>query len=160
MSEELKNDPGIAKALKALDRFEECASDGEDVDLSRAAFAALEWLGWIERISARRRWQMTPEGEAMLASAPTPPASSAGEVEGWRPIETAPRDGTWLLLWLPYAGGYGQCHIAPGRWAKDHYRKTFSWFINGNGMRRPTHWRPLPAPPVAALASDAGREGV
>ena len=69
---------------------------------------------------------------------------------GWRPIETAPKDGSVLLLWDGEAqdmGWMSNCHIgfwsepidAPGDW------------IDGMGRREefyPTHWRPLPSPPV------------
>lgn len=71
----------------------------------------------------------------------------------WQPIETAPRDGTWLLL----TGGdiqYGWdgdtvppcvCGHSSGReW-------QFAWYDGGayGEYLRPTHWMPLPAPPEA-----------
>jgi hypothetical protein len=143
-------DAGIAKALKALDRFEECASDGEDVDLSRADFAGLEWLGWIERISARRRWQMTPEGQAVLAA----PASK-GKADDWRLIETAPKGGEEILVYVDSEMCVSFWSFIVNDWVFAQ-PSTAGRFI----LDTPTHWRPLPAPPVAALASDAGREGV
>lgn len=51
----------------------------------------------------------------------------------WQPIESAPKDGTRLMLWDSRAGGYA----VTGAWvagsADDH--ETI------------THWQPLPAPP-------------
>jgi hypothetical protein len=62
----------------------------------------------------------------------------------WRPIETAPTDGTNVLLWWPF-------------WCKG--RPTIGWFgyhgiqqwvapeaLEGDGDG-PTHWMPLPSPP-------------
>ncbi len=59
----------------------------------------------------------------------------------WQPIETAPRDGTYLLGYdgepiviIAYESGweYGDNFIAG----------------NVNEKPRPTHWIPLPAPPL------------
>lgn len=69
----------------------------------------------------------------------------------WQPIETAPKDGSWVLL----GGGqhdantwYGPGPEAPavvGRWDKGWF------FANWDGDYRseyliPTHWMPLPVP--------------
>lgn len=58
----------------------------------------------------------------------------------WRPIETAPRDGTVLLVWRESERGY------------DHARMGTDWFEGGVWQRSrrlmpPTHWMPLPSPP-------------
>ena len=59
----------------------------------------------------------------------------------WRPIETAPEDGTSVLLWQPtHRGGY--VVIA--------YFDLFylAWREEEEGISLdPTHWRPLPEPP-------------
>lgn len=64
----------------------------------------------------------------------------------WQPIETAPRDGSYL--WLHESNGT----TWRGRWlyekwtfgvtSNDH---EFCVFVNLN----PTHWMPLPKPPEA-----------
>lgn len=73
----------------------------------------------------------------------------------WQPIETAPTDGTNVLLWWPF-------------WCKG--RPTIGWFgykgigqwvcpeaLEGDGDP-PTHWMPLPAAPdPAGLARRAAR---
>ncbi len=64
----------------------------------------------------------------------------------WQPIETAPTDGTRILL----RGKDGK--IADGHYGQpDGYAnpKQFVWpYIHAN----PTHWRPLPEPPESAAA--------
>ena len=64
----------------------------------------------------------------------------------WQPIETAPTDGTRILL----RGRDGK--IADGHYGQpDGYAnpKQFVWpYIHAN----PTHWRPLPEPPESAAA--------
>jgi hypothetical protein len=67
----------------------------------------------------------------------TPQLSDAG----WQPIETAPRDGTYVL-------GYGP-HETRGFYidAIHHYQElgwTVKWM---SGYGEPTHWMPLPEPP-------------
>lgn len=72
------------------------------------------------------------------------------DANGWRPIETAPRDGTDILA----AGRYGPIRVArwdekapslysgvPGSWRANVY--TFVEL-------ELTHWQPLPNPPEPA----------
>ena len=77
---------------------------------------------------------------------------------GWRPIETAPRNGTLILLcsagYQPCAGmwfdkpefDHGKCWLpfAPeGVFECDQDLDDYM----GNGFYNPTHWQPLPPPP-------------
>jgi hypothetical protein len=73
----------------------------------------------------------------------------------WQPIETAPKDGTWVLL----GGG-----VWGDDWADDaprvmsaRYEKNVGWLVcaaeAGYSLFpyvAPTHWQPLPAGPAAA----------
>jgi len=56
----------------------------------------------------------------------------------WQPIETAPRDGTWVLLYSP---NENQPAVA--------YFNGHAWDDNGDGgfWFEPTHWMPLPPKP-------------
>ena len=54
--------------------------------------------------------------------------------QGWRDIESAPKEGEVLLYWPPTPEGDLPEHMA----ICDH---------RGGPFRRPTHWMPLPAPP-------------
>jgi len=60
--------------------------------------------------------------------------------DGWRPIETAPTDGTVILVW-----GSGGHDIASVWWWANENKPE--WF-NGDVVVYPTHWRDLPAAPL------------
>ena len=84
------------------------------------------------------------------APSPTPPAG-----DGWEPIETAPKDGTTILVWSQLYGGVAVLAY----WDSDKYAKTPKPFWATSSQRYvgktaerkfpPTHWRPLPPPPVS-----------
>lgn len=60
----------------------------------------------------------------------------------WQPIETAPKDGTVFLFFAADCGlpGPGECMWSGSRWHA---------FGGMGGMTcHPTHWQPLPAPPL------------
>jgi hypothetical protein len=82
----------------------------------------------------------------------------------WQPIETAPRDGVWVLL----AGGNcdgdegdddGRPVVAQwtnymnGRTDTKYERWHFAWYDGGyyGAYDNPTHWMPLPAAPSPSL---------
>lgn len=62
----------------------------------------------------------------------------------WRPIETAPMDGTRVLLWWPYWASHP---IIGYRFSSDQWRSVAALSGAGEG---PTHWCPLPEPPEEA----------
>jgi hypothetical protein len=99
------------------------------------------------------------------------PEEGCGEAEGWRDIESAPKDGTRVLL-AP--------HMMTGWWefGDDEWMVTtipleedrtiandwtvlpklfFCLYAKQFGVE-PTHWRPLAAPPVAASPTGVGEE--
>lgn len=77
----------------------------------------------------------------------------------WQPIETAPLDGTPLLLYVPGVTSWNRESGMPdivvglwhGAWYSDigdvdqGYESTGAYFERE--MLRPTHWMPLPEPP-------------
>lgn len=95
----------------------------------------------------------------------------------WQPIETAPRDGTEVLLHGPVpsdprrvtagfwivpgpaiigdCGGVCRCpeysdEVEPPHWCTMHGGDPAGWMSNDGGFTEeypPTHWQPLPAPP-------------
>lgn len=72
--------------------------------------------------------------------------AAATPVSGWRSMDSAPRDGTRVLLWYEEL----EPHTIQGQWDAD-----FGWVdvwnadkIEGDsGSIWPTHWQPLPSPP-------------
>lgn len=119
---------------------------------------------------------MTMLDEATL---PGPLALGSSEGLGaWLPIATAPREGTAVLLWL--ADDIDRCYVSGNRaprltigfwgWSNDDFSPGDAWhsveakeemFGMGGEMTGPmtstdclqvvpTHWMPLPAPPVSA----------
>jgi hypothetical protein len=72
-------------------------------------------------------------------------------IQGWQPIETAPRDCERLLLWSPKAGPYGRGAVVFGR---TYGLSSGSLEVRGEGMLGDwefTHWMPLPAPPNTSI---------
>jgi hypothetical protein len=70
----------------------------------------------------------------------------------WLPIESAPRDGTHIIL------GFAGSHSEEGYWMGDksrNYWKKTGWYATDDDVlcerpKSPTHWMPLPAPPEDA----------
>lgn len=69
----------------------------------------------------------------------------------WQPIETAPKDGTAILAWPIWGGGFyspeGETQIAyVMRWEE---RKSIWVEASGEEYMQcsPTHWMPLPPAP-------------
>lgn len=77
----------------------------------------------------------------------------------WKPIETAPKDGTAILLFEPidekYIGQFTQgpklgemLGIGVGKWHVSDYDEYWAdYFDLETLMRNPTHWMHLPEPP-------------
>ena len=66
----------------------------------------------------------------------------------WQPIETAPKDGTKIIL-----GQFDKTKDRYGRVRVDYWHKVSDagsysgWGEFNNRFWPPTHWMPLPAPP-------------
>lgn len=69
----------------------------------------------------------------------------------WLPIESAPRDGSWVVL-----GRAGHDAVLLAFWHRLHS----AWWGQGGGdgswkkWQQATHWMPLPAPPEASHERD------
>lgn len=69
----------------------------------------------------------------------------------WRPISTAPKDGSYVLLYGPARG----TTPSVGRFTADEYAKrprpfwsrVGLWGVTWDRLNPPTHWMPLPLPP-------------
>lgn len=77
-------------------------------------------------------------------------------IQGWQPIETAPKDGTRILVWSdelyqkPYIAWYGEDsgfhELPPGyEWLTgDGDSNSYGYYYT---PCKPTHWMPLPDAP-------------
>jgi hypothetical protein len=94
-------------------------------------------------------------GEVVEEEPSAPVAGSA-----WRPIQSAPKDGTEVLLAVKLRAGVpGKLlvgHYMPGgHCIEDHPAIDAGWYFwNGcmfDKAAKPTHWMPLPEPPNGVL---------
>lgn len=70
-----------------------------------------------------------------------------GPQSQWQPIETAPKDGTRVLLFVPpYGPSTGHYEPARVNWGPN----ASLWVSHSvlNKEAAPTHWMPLPTPPT------------
>lgn len=128
-----------ALSLKATDTLREGrVSQATMTELLRAGFAAQHpkpiKLGAPVEDDAAYLTALANSAPALLALA------REAEGQGWRDIESAPRDGTEVsVLIKPKVIRLGW-YFAPSS-------RTEGW-CDENGRRiRPTHWMPLPTPP-------------
>lgn len=87
-----------------------------------------------------------PELVAAWNTRPAADALATLRADEWQPIETAPKDGTWVwAFWPVQATEYQQ---RATRWLKGATDGPF-WIDAEDWIdwTQPTHWRPLPAPP-------------
>ena len=59
----------------------------------------------------------------------------------WLPLDSAPRDGTWVLIWIGWIGNPRSSAFEHGSW------QNLPWVANSKDYN-PTHWMPLPKPPT------------
>jgi len=85
--------------------------------------------------------------------------------EEWLPIESAPKDGTAILVYGPDLLREVDGHCAVVRWQTNEH-STIPWWTISDGKfgpydlrgPSPTHWQPLTAPPPIRR-DDAAQEG-
>lgn len=88
----------------------------------------------------------------MVAAAPATPAAQAQQPagDGWKPMATAPKDGTEVMLWLgaPYNEIAKAWWFKPWEnWQKGELPNALDDEYYGIGSEVPTHWMPLPSVP-------------
>lgn len=92
--------------------------------------------------------------------------STQAEEQVWRPIESAPRDGTAIWILVDGKAYIGLCEPAnwlhsEDRWSAKFYverasaerkaRECYDQTWGTNFKAEPTHWMPLPPPPDGSL---------
>ncbi len=182
---------GHARVLiEAADSWEKNIHEAvAEIAALRAPAPALPQAGVSEeeiaRVLAYEEWPHAPEHErkawtdahynrwlrharAILARLTPAPA-----VEGWKPIETAPKDGTFVDLLYPYPRGrtincqwttdfeIGWHWMTPQWDAGGKLLPESKWFTNTYPGMQPSHWMPIPLPPATQADlenNDAGSE--
>lgn len=74
-------------------------------------------------------------------------------MSAWRPAETAPKDGTRILVWTAHgdielSDWYSISREDFEEVAGGFYRKTMAVACEGWNSNTFTHWMPLPEPPL------------
>lgn len=75
----------------------------------------------------------------------------------WQPIETAPKDGTQILTWMPSDLDPSGYHIV-GDWYVNARGDGYWQDQHGEGFE-PTHWQSLPPPPGDKLSEAPSERG-
>jgi hypothetical protein len=65
----------------------------------------------------------------------------------WQPINTAPKDGTSVLLYQPKGRYYHECMMVAA-WSTSWMPDGIGGYEWENELQAPTHWMPLPLPPT------------
>jgi hypothetical protein len=111
----------------------------------------------------------TEDLRALLSDQPHPSVATGHPeqgalLSGWQPIETAPKDGSHILIAI------GSDYIGSAFYADDD-SDPYPWkFFNRNGIKPlangirddlvgPTHWMPLPSPPRATNSNTQTKGG-
>lgn len=90
--------------------------------------------------------QLEARASAVIAALESP------SPKGWQPIETAPKDGTWIIAW--YAGSK---IMQPTYWGFPNGSDEEWWCeFDGDSVSAPSHWMSLPTPPLPASPQDKG----
>ena len=120
------------------------------------------WKGETKELAEQKRKKALMEDETLILVCERTTFESNSSATVWQPIETAPKDGTRIDVWLSksrrrvtncYWGrpshtcgeNEGYCDSCPDRdgWVDGED------FMNGYTDEEPTHWMPLPTPPQA-----------
>ena len=81
------------------------------------------------------------------------PVCMEAQVTEWKTIDSAPRDGTRVDLWVPGIG-----RVTDAAWQKADHVPLYGWHHqawydpewpeDGREWVEPTHWMPIPEPPA------------
>lgn len=103
------------------------------VQIARAICESTLWPGAWEQANDVERDNWLHNADAVLA------------LKTWRTIDSAPKDGTDILVWKPH-------HLVViARWTGHGYIGGPCWFsayYSAPMPDAPTHWMPMPQPPT------------
>jgi hypothetical protein len=103
-----------------------------------------------EYMPEQGRQKMRDHAASVIAAAQ--PAAPAVVPEDWQPIETAPKDGTTVLLWEEYSDApvVGHYNERRSQWCadKEHYDTNGDAIVVDKLVQDLIgHWMPIPTPP-------------
>jgi hypothetical protein len=134
----LDGQPDASRAHVVRRLIDDARQEERAILLLRATIMELYWSFSRVVNQYSYTWPDSKQSEANTALNAARAVLEAQAGINWLPIDTAPRNGTLLLLW---AEGY---HA--GRWEQDDNR----WTTAAGFLIFPTHWTPLPAAPEDA----------
>lgn len=152
----LSPNPGKKDCWQSVTRMKEALTSIQELKAERAAISHDDVVKFAEKYWQRIYDQCAKANGAfgldlfLQAITETLEYSAAIKAERtWMPIESAPKDGTRILIWIEHEPKLGHLpeysHAAIGAWT-NHNKGGWTWMgILGNV----THWQPLPSPPVA-----------
>jgi len=70
---------------------------------------------------------------------------SQKNTQGWQPIETAPKDGTLIIVYRPSGKSKNIPKVGTDYFGEIYDGATKVWMKSSSGTE-PTHWMPLPLP--------------
>lgn len=80
----------------------------------------------------------------------TPPPAPVLLSDAWQPIETAPKDGTPVLVY--------HNRMVIEAWYSNKWGRFVQSETGGHNGIKPEHWMPLPPPPIEQAIGRASRE--
>lgn len=129
--------------------------------LTEAVGRVLTWAHHVDGVVVVREDYFAGLSPANAECRAALAASGHAPTPGWQPIETAPRDGTHVLVMLDGNLPPTSAHwFGPADWPG---LRSGGWYLSvqqHEGPRlHPTHWQPLPEPPSMIAASGHGNGG-
>ena len=151
----------VTRLINARDALKSVSPSNEARRAARDAMAdAANALSKADQIIA-----MQSQGEEGGSSRDH--ALSAGSaLDGWRPIETAPKDGSEVLLWIVHTGSDFNPEpferLSVGYWERANTTPGFEhparWERKWIG--EPTHWQTMPQPPSPEASDHRSRDAI
>lgn len=131
--------------IALLGEFDDDELERPSSDTNRMKPAAELWAEWEADDLVSPAAQAAQKGIPRLAAALKKARREA--MDQWRPIKTAPKDGTEILIgWFELRG---QDSMTVARWHGSKKRWMATWTLLTDHLAfQPTHWMPRPKPPT------------
>ena len=129
--------------------IDEFGYQAEMIEVKEAISAALRAAG--EKVGTHGTPELDEDARKLEAMGQDPGATFVTDpapVCEWKPIETAPKDGTEFIVFRDDAGVFAARYVEPSNDDGEMFLASmYGEDLTGDMM--PTHWMPLPPPPEA-----------